>query len=227
MKTMTTLAIASLLVASALAADEPRAPKILVEKPGLVTTLDNDGGRVELYAREHPARTLEYHGGTVVREPLVELLFVGTSEKAWDKSRAELVRQAVDHVSATEAFQSTHERGVKTTALPITTRSLAGRDTMNDLDVQSMIDRAIENGTLPSRNDDTIYVLYLSPGIASTLGERSAGSGYASYHSHFHSHDVNVRYVVVPFHQDATTMNDAAAASLIRAIVNPDGDGWY
>jgi hypothetical protein len=98
---------------------------------------------------------------------------------------------------------------------------------MNDLDVQSMIDRAIENGSLPSRNDDTIYVLYLSPGIASTLGEKTAGTGYASYHSHFHSHDVNVRYVVVPFHQDASAMNDAAAASLIRAIVNPDGDGWY
>ncbi len=226
MKTMTTLAIATLIAASAGAAlvnDEPRAPKILVDKPGLVTTLDNDGGRVELYARDHAARSVEFHGGAVVREPLVELLFVG----AWDESRTGVLRQAIDHISATDAFQSTHERGVKSIALPITTRSLAGREKMNDLDLQSMIDRAIENGALPSRNDDTIYVLFLSPAVSSTLGDKTAGTDYASYHSHFHSHDVNVRYVVVPFHDDANVMNQAAAASLIRAIINPDGDGWY
>lgn len=226
MKTMMTLAIGTMIIASAAAAqttDEPRAPRILVEKPGLVTTLDNDGGRVELYARSHAARTLEFHGGAVVREPVVELLFVGT----WEKSRADVLRQAADHISATDEFQSTHERGVKATALPITARSLAGREKMNDLDVQSMIDRAIENGSLPSRSDDTIYVLFLSPEISSTLGEKNAGSDYASYHSHFHSHDVNVRYVVVPFHEDTNVMNQAATASLIRAIINPDGDGWY
>src|SRR5690242_4530855 len=133
MKTMMTLAIASLIAVSAFAADEPRAPRILVDKPGLVTTLDNDGGRVELYARSHAAHTVEFHGGAVVREPLVELLFVGT----WDKSRAEVLRQSADHISATDDFQSTHERGVKATAVPITTRTLAGRDKMNDLDVQS------------------------------------------------------------------------------------------
>jgi len=223
--TMMALAI-TMIAASASAAtstDEPRAPRILVDKPGLVTTLDNDGGRVELYARSHAARSVEFHGGAVVQQPLVELLFVGT----WDKSRADLLRQSADHIGATDEFQSTHERGVKATALPITTRTLAGRDTMNDLDVQSMIDRAIENGSLPSRNDNTIYVLFLSPAISSTLGDKTAVTDYASYHSHFHSHDVNVRYVVVPFHNDVNVMNQAAAASLIRAIVNPDGDGWY
>jgi len=225
MKTMMTFAI-TMIAASAAAVTstgEPRAPRILVDKPGLVTTLDNDGGRVELYARSHAARSVEFHGGAVVREPLVELLFVGT----WDKSRAELLRQSADHISATDDFQATRERGVKATALPMTTRTLAGRDKMNDLDVQSMIDRAIENGSLPSRNDDTIYILFLSPSISSTLGEKAAVTDYASYHSHFHSHDVNVRYVVVPFHEDLNVMNQAATASLIRAIINPDGDGWY
>ena len=41
---------------------------------------------------------------------------------------------------------------------------------MNDIDLQSMIDRAIENGSLPSRSDDTIYVLYRSPAISSRVG---------------------------------------------------------
>lgn len=227
MKTITTFAIATLIVASAAAlaqtTDAPRAPKILVEKPGLVTTLDNDGGRVELYAPDHASRSIEYHGGAVVHEPLVELLFVGT----WEPARVSQLRHAVDHISATDAFQAAQEHGVKSTALPITVRALEGRKTMNDLDLQSMMDRAIENGSLPSRRDDTIYVLFLSRDISSTLGEKSAGTDYASYHSHFHSHDVNVRYVVVPFHEDVHAMNAATSASLMRAILNPDGDGWY
>jgi hypothetical protein len=223
MKTITALTAATLIAASGAMAAEQHAPKSLVEKPGLVTALDNDGGRVELYARSHNARELEFHGGAIVREPLVEVVFVG----AWEKSRAGALRNAIDRVSATDAFQSTRDRGVKATALPITTRALAGSDTMNDLDVQRMIDRAIENGSLPSRDDNTVYVLFLAPNVASTLGEKHAVTDYASYHSHFHTHDVNVRYVVVPFDEDAKSMNDAAAASLIRAIVNPDGDGWY
>jgi len=213
---MKTMIAITLLVASAAIAGE----KILVEKPGLVTTLDDDGGRVELYARSHAARELEFHGGAVVREPIVEVVFVG----AWEKSRADVMRNAVDHVSLTDAYQ----HGVKATALPITTRTLAaGKQKMNDLDLQTMIDRAIENGSLPSRDDNTIYVLFLSRDIASTIGEKNAITDYTSYHSHFHTHDVNVRYVVVPFDADAKVMNDAAAASLVRAIVNPDGDGWY
>jgi hypothetical protein len=218
MKTIATLAIATLIAGSGYAAE-----KILAAKPGLVTTLDNDGGRVELFARNHPSRDLEFHGGAVVREPLVELVFVGT----WDEARPGVLRRAIDHVNASDAFQAAHARGVKAAAFPITIRTLPGRETMNDLDLQSMLDRAIENGSLPSRSDDTVYVLFLSPFISSTLGEKTAGSDYASYHSHFHSHDVNVRYVVVPFHEDMSVMKQAAAASLVRAIINPDGDGWY
>jgi len=228
MKTIGTLTVATLIAASAaMAADGSRADKILAAKPGLVMTLDDDGGRVELYHRSHSARELEYHGGAVVREPLVEIVLVG----AWDspalQSRAKTLRRAFDSLSASDAFTAMHDRGVKATALPITTRTLEGSAKMNDLSVQRVIDRSIESGSLPSRDENTIYVLFLSPQIASTLGEKHASTDYASYHSHFQTHDVNVRYVVVPFDDDVKSMNDAAAASVIRAIVNPDGDGWY
>src|SRR5206468_187295 len=143
------------------------------------------------------------------------------------QSRAKAMRQSLDALSTSDAFVAMVDRGVKAAALPVTTRALAGGDTMNDLHVQKAIDRGIESGSLPSRDENTIYVVVLSPAITSTLGEKHAVSDYSSYHSHFQSHDVNVRYVVVPYDKDAKTMGDAAAASLLRAIVNPDGDGWY
>ena len=228
MKKMIAITAAALLGATAAASAAPqREVKILEEKPGLVVALDDDGGRVELYQRSHAARDVEFHGGAVVREPMVELVFVGSWESPQLKARADALRRGVDHISASDAFLGTRDRGVKSTALPITTRALAGSAKMNDLHVQTVIDKAMNGGSLPSRDENTIYVLFLAPDIDSTLGDRHAVKDYASYHSHFHTHDVNVRYVVVPFDDDAKTMNDAAAASLIRAIVNPDGDGWY
>ena len=223
MNKLTAITAAALIAASAAVAAPQQQARILEEKKGLITALDDDGGRVELYHRGHAARELEFHGGAIVREPLVEVVFVG----AWEKSRAEELRRAVDGISASDAFASTHDRGVKAAALPITTRSLAGTARMNDLGMQKLIDRAIESGSLPSRDENTIYILFVSRDIASTLGDKHPGADYASYHSHFHTHDVNVRYVVVPFDDDVKAMNDAAATSLIRAIVNPDGDGWY
>jgi hypothetical protein len=230
MKTMNALTVAltgaALIAASSVLAAP--AGKILTEKPGLAVASDDDGGRVELYHRSHAARDLEFHGGPIVREPLVEVVFVGDS---WStpklQSRAAALRAAVDHVSATDSFAGTRDCGMKATALPITTRHLAGTAKMNDLHMQGMIDKAMRAGSLPSRDENTIYLIFLAPDIDSTLGDRHPVTDYASYHSHFHTQDVNVRYVVVPFDTDAKLMSDAAAASLIRAIVNPDGDGWY
>jgi hypothetical protein len=230
MRAINVITVATLIAASsAIAAPHAeREAKILVEKPGLVVASDDDGGRVELYQRSHAAPEVEFHGGAVVRDPVVEILFVGDS---WSKpelqARAAALRGAVDHVNATDAFIGTHERGVRASSLAITTRRLAGSAKMNDLHLQSAIDKAMQSGSLPSRDENTVYILFLAPDIASTLGDRRAGTDYASYHSHFHAQDVNVRYVVVPFDADAKSMGDAAAASLIRAIVNPDGDGWY
>ena len=238
MKTMNALTVAltraftgaALIAASSMLAAPAaeREAKILAEKPGLVVASDDDGGRVELYHRSHAARELEFHGGPVVREPLVEVVFVGESWLAPKlQSRAAALRAAVDHVSATDAFIGTRDRGVKATGLPITTRHLTGSAKMNDLHVQGMIDKAMHAGSLPSRDESTIYLIFLAPEIDSTLGDRHPVADYASYHSHFHTQDVNVRYVVVPYDADAKVMSDAAAASLIRAIVNPDGDAWY
>ena len=229
MNKLTLLTLGTLIATSAaLAAPPQREAKILVEKPGLAIAMDDDGGRVEIYHRSHAAREIEFHDGAIVREPLVELLFVGSLwETPQMKTRAESLRRAIDHLSASDAFNATHDRGVKTTALPITTRFLEGGVKMNDLHLQVLIDKAMSKGSLPSRDENTIYVLFLAPDIESSLGDHHAGSDYASYHSHFHTQDVNVRYVVVPFDTDNKSMSDAAGVSLIRAILNPDGDGWY
>ena len=98
---------------------------------------------------------------------------------------------------------------------------------MNDLHIQAALDRAMSDGTLPMRDERVVDVVFLAPGVQSTLGGHRPQRDYDSYHSHFNAHDTDVRYVVVPFNQDAAMMKAAAAQSIVRAIINPDGDGWY
>ena len=98
---------------------------------------------------------------------------------------------------------------------------------MNDLKIQATLDRAMNDGALPLRDERVVVVVFLAPDLMSTLGHHRPQRDYDSYHSHFNAHDTNVRYVVVPFNEDAATMKTAAAKSIVRAVVNPDGDGWY
>ena len=70
--------VAALMTFTLASADEqPRHARILADKPGLATVFDDDGGKVEIFRHGEAGRTLEFHGGAVVHEPLVQLVFLG------------------------------------------------------------------------------------------------------------------------------------------------------
>ena len=48
-----------------------------------------------------------------------------------------------------------------------------------------------------------------------------------SYHSQFHPTELPMRYVVVRGGLDRAALQDALRASVARALVNPEGNGWY
>jgi hypothetical protein len=209
-------------------AGEPnRAARVLAETPGLVTLFDDDGGRVEVFRHGAASRTLTFHGGAVIREPLVEIDFAGDWSAPAAAARKADLRQRVEQISASDAFQATAAYGVRTSGLLISSRDVSASGKVNDLRIQAKIDAGMANGSLPMRDENVIHLLFLAPDLPSTLGEHVAVRDYHSYHSHFQAQDVNVRYVVVPYDADASRMSDAARQSLLRAIANPDGDGWY
>ena len=186
-------------------------PRILEERPGLHVTMDDDGGRVETWRRGEAPRALEYHGGAVIKAPLVHLVFLGDWSR-FDSLKRTLERGVVrDDADVTRA-------GITRPAAIAGSRDVAAPAAMNDLHVRSAL------AALPLRDANAIFVVFAAPSVRVTLGGTSE---FDSYHSHFHAEDGNVRYVVVPFNADAKVMSDGAARSLARAIVNPDGDGWY
>ncbi len=208
-----------LLVTPLMAAkDEPnRAARVLAETPGLVTLPDDDGGRVEVFL----------HGGAVVKDPAVVMIFLGDwSAPSAARRKGELQRQ-VGQISTSESFQSASVYGVRTTGLLLSSRDIAAGGTLNDLRIQAKIDAGMTDGSLPLRDENVIHLIFLAPALQSVLSSSAAGRDYHSYHSHVQLQDVNVRYVVVPYDHDLGRMAEAARASFLRAVVNPDGDGWY
>ncbi len=218
-----------LLATSLLAAtDGPnRAARVLAETPGLRTLSDDDGGRVEAFTHGDATRELTFHGGAVVKEPVVEMIFLGDWTASSSATRKAALLRRVGQIGTSDAFQATSAYGVRTSGLLLSSRDVAASGTLNNLRIQAKIDAGLADGSLPLRDENVVHLILLAPGLQSVLGSSAGGRDYHSYHAHVQLQDINVRYVVVPYDQDLGRMADAARQSFLRAVVNPDGDGWY
>ena len=220
MKKALSFTVAALTALTLTAAEEqPRHARILADKPGLATVFDDDGGKVEIFLRGEADRALEFHGGAVVREPLVQVVFLGAEWRQPQLAALQRTLQShIERLAMPDGIAAVTPAGVRQIDAPAA---------VNDLGVQAALHRAIGDGALPLRDERVVYVVFLAPGISSTLGNHRPQRDYDSYHSHFNAYGTDVRYAVVPFNDDASTMKAAAAKSTVRAIINPEGDGWY
>jgi hypothetical protein len=91
----------------------------------------------------------------------------------------------------------------------------------------------ISNGTAPQNDKDTIYFVFLEPGIASVMGGSRSCQSYCGYHNNVGS----IYYAVMPYPGcsgclGALAFLDALTATssheLCEAITDPvPGTGWY
>ena len=226
MKTILPLCAAILTCTAAVAQPQPHhAPRILEDKPGFHAVFDDDGGRVETFRRGESARELEFHGGAVIREPLAHVVFLG-DWSAHAKHREFLTRELARASSGSE-LRHLDFAGVEHPLAFTGVTTLAAGDRVNDLRIQSALASAVHDGRLAQRDDNTIFVVFVAPGTKATLGDQDGARDYDSYHSHFHAEDVDIHYVVVPYREEMAAMVAAASKSVGRAIINPNGDGWY
>lgn len=174
------------------------------------TLTDNDDGQVEVWRRGDDIRMSA--GAPAIRQPLLHILFVGSG---WQPAMKEALTAHLRGTAMPDGVRPAAIAGTNELAAPVA---------LNDLHVQSLIDRAMRDGTLASRDENVVYVVFLAHGVQSTLGANRAADDYDSYHSHFQGHDMNVRYVVVPWNEDPALVSEAAAKSMLRAVVNPDGN---
>ena len=94
---------------------------------------------------------------------------------------------------------------------------------VNDLTIQRKLVEMIGNHAIPPPAANTIYVIFLAPGITSTIGASKAGIDYAAYHNLLHLDMSEVRYAVVPYQENADRHSAAALEVFVNTAFNPAG----
>jgi hypothetical protein len=186
---------------------------------------DDDGGRVHVYRGGSMSGNILFHGGAVVEDPSIQVLFAG----AWAEQQKGLTLAAARRMDRDESIRELDRYGVRTFGFRVASQMLAlsGSDASHeilDLDVQRALSMAVESGRIQHVDPNAIYVVMLDPSMSPSVG---GTRDWMSYHSQFHPTELPMRYVVVRGGLDRAAQNDAMRVSLSRALVNPAGDGWF
>jgi len=100
---------------------------------------------------------------------------------------------------------------------------IAGNRNVNDLEIQKVLAGMFKDGALPTPRAGAIYMLFLDPGLHSTLGTLVAEKHYEAYHAFFNASGARVHYVVLPFQSDPQAARQIALRAFIVAAANPAG----
>ena len=183
---------------------------------------DEDGGRIRVYRGGDYLGDALFHGGAVVEDPSINVVFVGDH---WDAAHRSPVIQAVRQINADAGFRDLDRYGVRTFGMRVNSIQVSdAAPDLTDLDVQRLLASSIEAGRIQHVDENAIYLVMLDPRTdASVASDRD----WLSYHSEFHPTDLAMRYVVARGNLDTAKLRDAINASVFRALVNPAGNGWF
>jgi hypothetical protein len=215
--------LATLLVQTAIPQQASK-PLDRPEEPNLV--FDDDGGKVQIVPADlSSAGNQQFHGGRVMSSVRQISIFLGAG---WSDSQTRAREAALSDISTA---QVTELRGRNIRTLRAAPRledfSDLTQSPVNDLTIQGKLSEMLHNKAIPAPTSNTVYVVFLAPGIASTLGGHKGGTDYAAYHNFMNLKAGEVRYAVVPFDPNSDRQAAAAARALAETALNPNGTGWF
>jgi hypothetical protein len=196
-------------------------------EPNMV--FDDDGGKTQIVPADlSTAAEKKFHGGEIMKSVQQVSIFLGST---WGDREVRTRETALLDLGATHGahLAELQAKSVKLARAAQGVEDFADltKTRVNDLTIQRKLADMLAAKVIPQPTPNTVYVIYLGPGINSTLGAHKAGTDYAAYHNYVHLDAGEVRYVVVPFHQDANHHGAAAARAFADSALNPNGMGWY
>ena len=199
---------------------------------------DDDGGRVFIITRgqTRDISSLRFHGGEIISQPRQVSIFLGAdwSDPQTRSREARLSGVLAGLDNSTEGAEL-GKRGV-TRIEPSQIQyeqpwqfeqESGGDQAVSDLQIQRVLSSLVDDRRIVSPDSDTIYTVFLSPELKSTLGALLGRKHYLAYHNFFHIEGAQIRYVVVPFEPNKKVSRSVVTQALIQAILNPTGNGWY
>lgn len=189
------------------------------------------------------APQLTYRGGPLLTAVEVFTVFWGS---AWQQGpQSQLVQQVnafFDFIVTSPLLDQLAEYGVASQSIGHGRRTGTGTITatepaasVSDSDIQTMLQQQISTNTaFPQPNGNTLYYVYLPPGVSVTMAGGQSCTTFCGYHNSFNTQTF---YAVEPYPGcagclgglapfDATTT--ASSHELCEAITDPvPGQGWY
>lgn len=217
-------------------------PKVSVEEAAHHRELD-DGDLFSPNAPHAPANPkLTYRGGPLLTQVQVQIIFWG---KLWGTTptstslmqqlnkffEAIVVSPAIDQLSEYSISGKTIGHGSVIGHTVITAQ--APGPSVTDTAIRTQLKSWIANKTVPKNTANTLYFIYLDPGVVSIMGGSRSCQSYCGYHNNIGS----VYYAVMPYPScsgclggmsplDALT--GTSSHELCEAITDPvPGSGWY
>lgn len=188
------------------------------------------------------APNLTYRGGPLLAAVEVFTVFWGAAwQQAANSSTMAQMNQFFDFILTSQLIDQLGEysvsgqtigHGSRTGTTVIT--SPAPGTSVQDSDIQNLIEQQISAGTLPATTANTLYFVFLPNGVQVVQGGSASCQVFCGYHDSFGS---NVYYAVMPYPGcsgcagglavfDALT--STTSHELCEAITDPiPGQGWY
>ncbi|HEX3587128.1 MAG TPA: hypothetical protein VH024_14095 [Candidatus Angelobacter sp.] len=191
---------------------------------------DDDGGKVQIVPADFSvAGPKTFHGGPVLASTQQVSIFLGAG---WGDSQIRSRESSLLDVTASVGnahVAEMRQHSIKTlrAAPQIEDFTDLSQSKVNDLTIQQKLSDMLKSKAIPAPAAGTVYVIFLAPGIQSTLGGLKGGVDYAAYHNFVNLDAGEIHYVVVPFHENAETHSTAATRAFAEAALNPNGQGWF
>src|SRR5262249_10531239 len=200
--------------------DRPTEPNFL---------FDDDGGKVQIVPADFSiAGPKTFHGGAVLTSARQVSIFLGAGWAGQQTRQRQTSLLDVGASNANPHIAELQKHNIKMlrSAPLVEDFSDLSKTRVNDLTIQQRLSDLLQSKAIPAPGASTVYVVFLAPGIDSTLGGNKAGLDYAAYHNFVNLEAGEVHYVLVPFHQDARQHAAAATRAFAETALNPNGKGW-
>ncbi|MGZ4966036.1 MAG: hypothetical protein ACXWFY_08070 [Chthoniobacterales bacterium] len=185
---------------------------------------------------------LTYRGGALLQKVKVFTIFWG---KLWGTNAAStkliadlnkffttiLTSAAIDQLAEYSVGKKKIGRGSFIGTKTIKTNAPSG--SITDSAIQKQLKKWIAAKTVPAATSNTLYFIYLDPGVVSIMGGSKSCSSYCGYHEHVGK----VYYAIMPYptcngclggKQAFDALTGTSMHELCEAITDPvPGDGWY
>ena len=190
--------------------------------------INEDGGRAFIVKPSSALLSgIAKPGGPIVAELQQYSIFIGSgwadpALRTREPRLSNLLVSIRDHAQLDEIEQA----GIKNrfgATFSLEKLDLAGNRNISDLEIQSLLAEMFRDGPLTEPTGDAVYVVYLDPGLHSTLGSLVADKHYIAYHSFFNTSDGKIHYAVVPFQPDSKAHYQIGLRALVVAALNPTG----